>query len=86
MEINKIHYYLYGRYNLDVEGGAIIIYREISPLNNRTIASLEGFFVSNESIIKKGNVDKEREFVFGREKMGEIEKKYEGKFLPFKSN
>lgn len=79
--------YLYGRdYNYeDTENWDIIVYAQPKNTESITLNNLEGFFVSEIPLIKRGDkgVSKEWQLVIRRDNMGLVEEKYQGKFFPF---
>lgn len=68
-----------------VEYNLIIVYPQPWAENERVISSLEGFFVSEIPLVKKGDkgVRKDWQIHIGREYMNAFEEQYQGKFIPF---
>lgn len=69
----------------DKKNNYIVIYVKPTIFDNVTLSSLEGVFVADES-----NMERDKRlswFVpqlhFKKDRMSEIEKKYNGKFFPF---
>lgn len=68
----------------DQDNYDLIVY--VDTLSNRIISSLEGLFISENSLIKKGDngVIQGWNPVVKRGEMSLFEEKYQGKFIPFK--
>ncbi|MEK6832439.1 MAG: hypothetical protein AABY32_00190 [Nanoarchaeota archaeon] len=68
-----------------VEYNLIIVYPQPWAEKERVISSLEGFFVSEIPLVKKGDkgVRKDWQISIGREYMSFFEEQYQGKFIPF---
>lgn len=67
----------------DKDNYDVIVY--VDTLSNRIISSLEGLFVSENPLIKKGDTGLVKGWnpVIKREEMHLFEEKYQGKFVSF---
>jgi hypothetical protein len=84
--------YIYGKFYedektnfpKDEDNYDVIIY--VDTLSNRIISSLEGLFISENPLIKKGDtgVIKGWNPIIKRGEIPLFEEKYQGKFIPFK--
>ncbi len=84
--------YIYGKFYedertnfpKDEDNYDVVVY--VDTLSNRIISSLEGLFISENPLIKKGDtgVIKGWNPIIKREEMHLFEERYQGKFISFK--